>query len=108
MERQLVAGRLGPGRARANHRSTLGLEHPGRRVVRATGRERPGRKAKTQRWPAGLKHPGELLCPPGLEHPGQAERMGTWARGTRALREGGRRPGSAGDWVRAKETQGEG
>ena len=30
MERQLVAGRLGPGGARANGHPTLGLEHPGR------------------------------------------------------------------------------
>ena len=44
---------------------------------------RPGRKAETQRWPSGL------------EHPGQAAKPGTWARGTEAHREGGRRPGPA-------------
>ena len=103
MERQLVTVRLGPEGARPKGHPTLGLEHPGRRVVQANGRERPGRKAETQRWPTALEYPGEILCPPGLEHPGQAARTGTWARGTRAP---GRRPGSAGDGVRAKEAAG--
>ena len=94
--RQLVAGRLGPGGARAKGHPMLELEHPGRGVVLATGRERPGRKAETRRWS------------PGLEHPGQAMKTGTWARGTKAHREGGRQPGPTRDGVRAKEAAGEG